>query len=148
MRLTDLCVGGKSMADITASHLMERDVVSVDKETSCHDLADTLFKRGFGSIPVIDPKRMLIGLVSEHDILNALMEGKYLRKTPASVVMTQSVVSIKEETPIMEIIDLLQSRHLIRVPVVDPEGKLVGIVARRDILACNYESTFGPLPSF
>jgi len=148
MRQIDFCVGGKNIAEMTASHLMEREVVSSDKETSCHDLADTLFKRGFGSIPVIDREKMLIGLVSEYDILNALMKGMYLRKTPASAVMTQSVVSIKEETPLMQVIDILQARHLIRVPVVDPEGRLIGIVARRDILGCYYESTFGPLPSF
>lgn len=148
MRLTDFCVGGKSIAEITASHLMERDVISSDKETSCHDLADTLFKRGFGSIPVTDQEGVLIGLVSEYDILNALMKGKYLRKMPASEVMTQSVVSIKEDTPLMKVIDLLQARHLIRVPVVDPEGRLIGVVARRDILGCYYESTFGSLPGF
>ncbi len=148
MRLTDFRVGGKSMAEVKASHLMERNVVSVDKETSCHDIADTLFKRGFGSIPVINSERMLIGLVSEFDILNALMKGKYLRETPASEVMTQSVVTIEEETPVMEVIDLLQARHLIRVPVVDPKGKLIGIVARRDILDCYVESTVGRQSGF
>ncbi|MFQ5597243.1 MAG: CBS domain-containing protein [Nitrospiria bacterium] len=148
MRQIDYCVGGKNIAEIAASHIMETDVISSGEETSCHDLADSLFKRGFGSIPVIDQNRVLKGLVSEYDILNALVNGKDLRKTSASTVMTQSVVTIKEETPIMEVIALLQARHLIRVPVVDPEGKLIGIVARRDILGCYYESTFGPLPSF
>lgn len=148
MRRIDFRVGGKSMSEITASHVMERDVFSCGGEASCHDLADTMVKEGFGSIPIIDKERTVIGLVSEYDILNALMKGKYLLKTPASEVMTHPVVSIKEETPIVEVIALLQSRHLIRVPVVDHEGKLIGVVARRDILGCYLETTLSPLPRF
>lgn len=141
-------VGGKSMAETTASHVMERDVVSFRKDAYCHELADTLFNKGFGSIPIIDYERTLMGLVSEYDILNALMEGRNLRETLAQEVMAQPAISVKEETPIVEVIALLQSRHLIRVPVVDNEGKLTGLVARRDILKCYIKSSFGPLPGF
>ena len=38
------------------------------------------------------------------------------------------------DTPAMEIIRLLEEKHLIRMPVVDTDGKLIGVVARRDIL--------------
>lgn len=137
--------GGKSMSEITSSHLMERDVISFGREAYCHDLAYILFNKGFGSIPVVDHERTLIGLMSEYDILNALMEGLNLRETLALEVMTQPAISVKEETPIEEVIALLQSRHLIRVPVVDNEGKLTGIVARRDIIGFYLKSSFGPL---
>ncbi len=148
MRLTDFCVGGKSISKMTASHMMERDVVCSDKEATCDDLSDKMYKGGFGSIPIVDKKNTLIGLVSEYDILNALRKGMNLRKTFAYEIMTQEVVSIKEDTMLAEVIDLLQSQHLIRVPVVDAQGKLIGLVARRDILGAYFESTFGPLPSF
>ncbi len=148
MRRIDFLVGGKSMTDMTASHVMERHVISCRVETSCHDMADTMVKGGFGSIPIIDNEQTLIGLVSEYDILDALMKGKYLLKTPASEVMTQPVISINEETPIKEVIALIQSRHLIRVPVVDHEGKLIGLVARRDIIGCYLETSLSSLPSF
>ena len=48
--------------------------------------------------------------------------------------MTKGNISVTEDTSAMEIIRLLQSQHLIRVAVVDAQGKLLGVVARRDIL--------------
>lgn len=48
--------------------------------------------------------------------------------------MTKGAVTVNQETPALEIIQLLQSKHLIRVAVVDAEGRLVGIVSRRDLL--------------
>ncbi len=148
MRRLAFRVGGKSMMEMTASHMMERNVISFGKNAYCYELADVLFNRGFGSIPIIDRGRTLIGLVSEYDILDALMEGTNLRETLSLEVMTQPAISVKEETPIEDVITLLQSRHLIRVPVVDNEGKLTGIIARRDILKCYVKSNFGPLPGF
>ena len=44
------------------------------------------------------------------------------------------VITVTQDTPAMEIIQLLQSKHLIRIAVVDAQGKLLGVVARRDIL--------------
>lgn len=148
MRRLAFRVGGKSMIEMTASHMMERDVISYGKDAYCHELADILFKKGFGSIPIIDRERTLTGLVSEYDILNALVEGANLRETLAQEIMTQPAISVMEETPIENVIAFLQARHLIRVPVVDNEGKLTGIVARRDILKCYVKSGFGPLPGF
>jgi CBS domain-containing protein len=62
------------------------------------------------------------------------MEGKELSKITAGEIMTKGAITVTQDTKVMEIIHLLQGKHLIRVPVVDGEGKLVGIVARRDIL--------------
>ncbi|MFQ5597242.1 MAG: HPP family protein [Nitrospiria bacterium] len=140
--------GGKGMKDMAVSHMMKRDVISFGKEIYCNILAESMLKGGFGSIPIIDHQRRLIGIVSEYDLLNALTKGMDLRETLAFEVMTQPAVTIKEEMPIEEVILLLQSQHFIRVPVVDPEGKLIGIVARRDILGCYVKSSFGPLPGF
>ncbi len=148
MRGTDFMNGGKTMVEMDAAHLMEREVVSCEADTDCQFLAEVMHKRNFGSIPIVDGHSRLIGIVSECDLLNAIIKGKALSKTPASEVMTELVVSIPEEMSAEEVCALLQARHLIRVPVVDKKGCLVGIVARRDILASYLESTLGALPHF
>lgn len=148
MRGTDFMNGGRSMVEMSAAHLMERKVVSCEADTDCQSMAEILHKRNFGSLPIVDTHNRLIGLVSESDLLNAIIKGKDLSRTPASEVMTELVVSIPEEMSAEEVCALLQSRHLIRVPVVDKKGGLVGIVARRDILASYLESTIGVMPGF
>jgi len=49
-------------------------------------------------------------------------------------IMTKSPITVNEDTNINDIIDILETKHFVRVPVVDNNGKLVGIVSRRDIL--------------
>lgn len=60
--------------------------------------------------------------------------------------MTVSPICVTEETLSEEIIQLLQEKHLIRVPVVDKNGTLVGVVARRDILQGYLKSKESPPP--
>ena len=89
---------------------------------------------GFGSVPIIDQAGRLTGIVSEFDLLNALRKGQSLRDVTAGEIMTPNPVSVTQHTDVLTAIDVLQNNHLIRVPVVDSTGKLIGILARRDIL--------------
>ncbi len=138
--------GGKSMTEMTASHIMKRDIICFGKEVYCDVLSSKMLKGGFGSIPIIDSNKILCGVVSEYDILNALRQGMDLRNTLAFEVMTQDVLSVNENTAITEIIELLQSEHFIRIPVVDAQGKLIGILSRRDILGAYVKSSYAQLP--
>lgn len=143
MRVADFKNGGAIM-EMNANRLMERIVVSWGSGTTGHVLAEAMCKGNFGSIPIIDSQNRLIGIVSEGDLLNAILKGMDLTQTFACEVMTEQVVSIPEEMPAEEVCALLKARHLIRVPVVDRKGHLGGIISRRDILGAYLESSIGP----
>jgi CBS domain-containing protein len=116
---------------------MEQEVVSCLPDDSGRYIASQLTKFNFGSLPVVDDGGTLVGLVSEFDLLKVLMNGRKLEEVKAKEIMSQDVKVVYEDTPVDEIIRLLEKEHLIRVPVVRPivkDAKLVGIVARRDIL--------------
>ena len=89
---------------------------------------------GFGSVPIVDQDRHLLGIVSEFDLLRALNEEKHLASVKAGDLMTPNPITVSPETPTMDIIQSLEAKHLIRMPVVNEEGKLLGVVARRDVL--------------
>jgi CBS domain-containing protein len=76
----------------------------------------------------------LLGIVSEFDLLHAIKEQKSLTGVLAGDLMTPAPITVRPETPAMEIIERLEGKHLIRMPVVNEEGRLVGVVARRDVL--------------
>jgi CBS-domain-containing membrane protein len=118
---------------LTVRAIMEKAVQSADKETEAEMLASYMME-GFGSIPIIDGNAKLLGIVSEFDLLSALRKGKNLNEVKAGEIMTLNPVSVTQDTNVMTLIDVLQNNHLIRVPVVDSIGKLIGIVARRDLL--------------
>ncbi|MDH3505029.1 MAG: CBS domain-containing protein [Nitrospirota bacterium] len=118
---------------MTVGAIMEKEVQSANKETESDMLASYMME-GFGSVPIIDGNKKLLGIVSEFDLLSALRKGKNLNEVKAGEIMTANPVSVTQDTNVVTLIDVLQNNHLIRVPVVDSTGKLIGIVARRDLL--------------
>ena len=133
MRRTEFMTENRAFHQLNAGVLMEQEVVSCRPSDSGRHIASQLTKLNFGSLPVVNDDGILVGLVSEFDLLKALMEGKELEMVRAEEIMTPKVTVAQEDTPVDGIIRLLETGHLIRVPVVR-DGKLLGIVARRDIL--------------
>lgn len=113
--------------------VMEKEVQSGMKDSEAKLLASFMME-GFGSVPIIDETSTLVGIVSEFDLLKALRKGKNLEDVMAGDIMTANPVSVTQDTNVLTLMDVLQNNHLIRVPVVDSKGKLIGIVARRDLL--------------
>lgn len=118
---------------LTVGSLMETTVRSEEEDASAELVASFLME-GFGSVPIIDPTNRLVGLVSEFDLLNAIRQGKRLADITAGEIMTDNPISVTQGTNVITVIDVLHNNHLIRVPVVDSAGKLIGILARRDVL--------------
>ena len=98
------------------------------------EIAPSYMMEGFGSVPIVDENNKLVGIVSEFDLLAALRKGKKLQDVAAGEILTANPVSVTKDTDIVTLMDVLQNNHLIRVPVLDNVGKLIGIVARRDLL--------------
>ena len=134
MRRVDYLVGTHDFKLLKAEQFMQDNVFAYRPHNTGMTLAQVMTEQGFGSVPVVDKDHKLIGIVSEFDLLKALMEDKELEKVSAGELMTWDPVSVAPDTPAMEIIRLLEEKHLIRMPVVDTDGKLIGVVARRDIL--------------
>ena len=146
MRRVDFMLGGEDFKKMTAAHFMQTDVYYYTADSGGDKIATAITMGGFGSVPIVDKERKLIGIISEFDLLRTIMSGKELEKITAAEIMTREIVSVNGEALSEEIIDVLQRRHLIRVPVVDKDGKLIGIVARRDILQGYLKSKEAPPP--
>ncbi len=133
MRATEYFARGCNPDSLVVRQIMEDAVVTTSPTSSAMTVAEILSEHSFGSLPVVEKDGTLRGLVTEFDLLKAVEQGKDLRELSVSDMMTKDVISTTEETPIMQLIHLLQERHLIRVPVVKDQ-KLVGMVARRDVV--------------
>lgn len=126
--------GGRTAFDqLKAADLMERAVQSAHVHTKADVIASMMIE-GFGGVPIIDDRRRLAGIVTEFDLLAALDQGKRLGDLSAGDIMTRTVVSVEEHTDVRTLLYVLQTNHVIRVPVVNRDGLLTGIVARRDVL--------------
>ncbi len=109
-----------------ARDIMTANVVTVREDTTIEDAARLLARHRISGLPVVSLDGALIGLISELDLIS--------RPGPlVSDVMSRSVISVTSETEVEQISDLLASRRIRRVPVVQ-DGKLVGIVSRSDLV--------------
>ena len=124
---------GSKFGKLTVGAIMEKQVQSAEKDTKAEMIASYMMD-GFGSVPIVDENNKLVGIVSEFDLLAAMRKGKKLQDVAAGEILTPNPVSVTQDTDVVTLMDVLQNNHLIRVPVLDNVGKLIGIVARRDLL--------------
>lgn len=115
-----------------------RDVMTpnpecVSEKDSIRDVARIMKDQDTGVVPVVDGKKV-IGLITDRDIVvRGLAEGKNLENVRVNELMTKSVRSVREDTSIDEALDLMGNAEIRRVPVVNGNDELVGIVSLGDI---------------
>jgi len=138
-----------------ARDLMTADVATVPPNTPVLAVARLLADRHISAVPVVDAERRVLGVVSEADLLRQVsgrnepqvgffaslfsdpvkLAAEYAKShgRTAIDIMTDTVVSVTEETSAAEIATLLDKEHIRRV-IVAKDGKLQGIVSRADLL--------------
>ncbi len=108
-------------------------IVAATREYGGRDLAALLLSGSFSGIPIIEPGNHLVGMVTEFDLLKAMVEAKDLHTLKAGDIMSTDPISVQEHQTAQEVITVMISQKIIRLPVVR-DGKLIGLIARSDIL--------------
>lgn len=133
MRRIDLITQACDPKTLTVGQLMQDAVFTCTPRTDALTIGRLITKQNFGGLPVVGDDGALLGLVTEYDLLQAMIEGRDLRKVLASEIMTTAPLTAREEMLLDEVANLFQDRYVTRLPVVRGK-KLVGLVARRDLL--------------
>ena len=143
---------------LTAKDIMTKDIITVKPDTSIEALASILVKNGISGVPVIDESGALYGIVTENDLISQntrlhiptvvsfLGAAIYLESskqfeqdvkricaTKVADICTRTVVSISEDTPVIDIATIMTDKNVHLLPVVK-SGKGVGIVGKRDMV--------------
>ena len=133
MRRTEYLMKATDPKPLTVADLMEDAVLTCAPHTDGLAVARLMTERQFGSLPVVSEDKTLVGLVSEYDLLQAVIEGRDPRRITAAEIMTAHVLTVTENTSLVDLANLFQDRYVTRVPVVRGT-QLVGLVARRDLM--------------
>jgi len=103
-------------------------------DTSLRDVARMMVDCDCGEIPVVDTAQRPIGVVTDRDITcRAVAQGKNPLEMKASDVMSHPVVTVRPDTDIDDACDAMETHQVRRVPVVDDDGRICGIVAQADV---------------
>ena len=98
--------------------------------------AELMKSENVGSIPVIENEQTqkLIGIVTDRDLtLKIVAEGRDTKSTKVDAVMTHKVVTCHAEDDLQKALDAMAEHQLRRIPVVDNDNKVVGIIAQADV---------------
>lgn len=139
------------MKATTVKDVMTDTVVAVREDAGFKEMVAVMRSRRISAFPVIDASGRVLGVVSEADLLlkettpaqpqGAIRPAWRLRDRAKAVgvtaaeVMTQPAVTICEDAPVAEAARLMQSRKVKRLPVVDANDRLRGIITRTDVLS-------------
>ena len=103
-------------------------------DTSLRDVARMMVDCDCGEIPVVDTAQRPIGVVTDRDITcRAVAQGKNPLDMKASDVMSHPVVTVRPDTDIDDACDAMETHQVRRVPVIDDDGRICGIVSQADV---------------
>ncbi len=123
------------MTQLRARDIMVTNLITVREDMDLHDVARLLVKHKISGAPVVNDGKQLIGVLTEKDLMTALIDAAYddLPSTKVGAYMHRNPHAIEEDLDVLSIAQIFQTRTYRRLPVVS-EGQLVGQISRRDVL--------------
>ncbi len=136
-----------------AGEIMTRDVITVKEDMDLYEAGKMLIKNKISGMPVVNGEGRVIGIITNADVLtmaemprghvfnDVVMRYVLNKPTPqhrkgskVRDIMSKAVITVSPGTTVRKIAELLDKKRIKRVPVIDEENRLVGIVSRGDIV--------------
>ena len=132
---------------------MKKKVLSVSPDTSLEEIWSLIFKKGIHALPVVDKKQILVGIISEEDLLSQIYpeyseiiadinhfdvsslenQFKKLRKLKAKNVMNKTVFTTEEEASIFLALSRMLMLQVRQLPVVNKKRQVIGLISKGDL---------------
>ena len=107
-------------------------VFTSSPDTLIGEIANTLVKENIGAIVIVE-KDLVVGILSERDIVRGFTEKKSVRSTKAKQLMTKNVITCNTKNTTEELLELMVKKHFRHIPVLQ-NNKLIGVVSIGDLV--------------
>ena len=120
---------------------LARDIMTIDPaccspDTTLDQIAKLMVANDCGEIPIVDRDDRLIGVITDRDIVcRVVADGKNPMGYTADSCMSSPVLTVSADTPLDEVVSLMEKHQIRRVPVVDGGGCCTGIISQADVAA-------------
>lgn len=115
-----------------ARDVMQRTVVTIPPDANVGQAIDRLLQHGVSGLPVVDSRGNLVGIITEFQLIRAIHQPE-IKEEAVRDLMTRDVLVVKEETDLAVVAKIMEKHRVRRIPVTR-NGKMVGIISRRDLL--------------
>lgn len=119
---------------MTCAEVMTPSPTACQPENTAIEAAELMRREDCGLVPVVSENGKLIGVLTDRDIVVKIVaEGRDARSTAVSEVMSTDLVTCLPQETIETVMEQMATRQVRRIPIVERDGSLVGIVAQADI---------------
>ncbi len=124
------------MKSVKISDYMARKLVTFKPDDNIFEAMDQFLDHGISGAPVVDDSGQLVGMLSEVDLIEVVMQGSYYDEAEGVVrdFMQANVDTVTPDQDIYSVAARFRKEHRHRFPVVHSDGRLVGQISRRDVL--------------
>jgi CBS domain-containing protein len=122
---------------LTAEAIMTEALVTIHPEAPVKEAIELLIGKAISGLPVIDHQGRLVGVITEFAML-AMVYDQEVQNQTVGQHMTRELITVNADDPISRIADLCIVHRVRRLPVMR-DGKLAGLIARRDVLRALYQ---------
>jgi CBS-domain-containing membrane protein len=120
---------------MNVGQLMNREVETCRVDDSLAVAARKMWDRDLGCLPVLGRQGHLIGVVTDRDICMAgYTQGRSLNDIPVSVAVSRQLHTCREDDTVLEAEEIMRSRQVRRLPVLDEYGGLAGMISLSDLV--------------
>ena len=114
--------------------VMSHPPVTCPKSSTLDHAARLMWEFDCGVIPVVDDDGRLAGIITDRDIcMAAYTQGRLLAAIPITTAMASHVVASRASDPVEQVEQLMRDNQIRRLPVVDQDGRPIGIVSMNDL---------------
>ena len=125
--------------------VMTAGPVCVTPDTPLSTVAEVMDTDNIGAVPVVENDR-LTGMITDRDIvIRAIARGKDPRGMPVREIYSRDVVAVTPDDKLKDVVSIMSGQQVRRLPVVDEENHLVGVISQADIALEAKEKTVGEL---
>ena len=119
---------------MTCAEVMTPSPTACQPQHTTVDAAELMRREDCGLVPVVSENGKLIGVLTDRDIvIKVVAEGRDARSTAVSEVMSTDLVTCLPQETVETVMEQMATRQVRRIPIVERDGSLVGIVAQADI---------------
>jgi CBS domain-containing protein len=119
---------------LRAEDIMITELVTINPEATIAEAAKLMWERRVGSVLVVAADGKLRGIVTERDMVFACSEGWDPTKRLVMDIMTEDPITVRRDDDVLTVIRKMREVGVRHLPVVDEEGRPVGIISYRDVL--------------
>ncbi len=113
---------------------MSKPPITAHYTAKIRDVATLMYNNGIGSVMIVDDKGVLVGIVTERDLVRAVATGGISDQAEAYTIMTRNPVTVDPNAPAYEALKKMREYNIRHLPVIDKDGKPLGMVSVRDVL--------------